>query len=242
MKFDHFRKKSRRSAIPGEIMLWYHQIDKIASCYPFIIQWAGSSRWMPENSYERNKSDVVCIELVTAGNARLIQDKKEYIVEPGDVFLLRQGVHHFYTVGPAGFLHKRFVRLGGSQLDSFLRTSGLWEHDIIRPQAPAAFERLLRRALNILKVKKGEWGENLSMTAYELLVLLAKSIPHHTAPAVTRALIFMEQNLARPLTNRLICEQAGVSMTHFIRLFKHAVGMAPMHYLISQRVAWAARL
>ncbi|MDD5674612.1 MAG: AraC family transcriptional regulator [Chitinivibrionales bacterium] len=241
MKSDHFRKISRR-ARTGESIFCYHPLDKIANSYPLIIQWAGSSRWTPEDSYERKKSDVVGIEQVTAGNARFIQDQKEYIVAPGDVFLLRQGVHHFYTVGPAGFLHKRFVRLGGALLDSFLRTSGLWEYDVIRPQAPAALERLLKRADNILKVKQGQWVESLSLTAYELLMLLAKSIPHHAAPAVARALAFMEQNLARPLTNRLICEQAGVSMPHFNRLFKQAVGMAPMRYLISQRVAWAARL
>jgi AraC-like DNA-binding protein len=240
MKFDHFKKH----IIPFLDKIWYyHGVDRPSiPARPLVIEWAGFSRWGDDHFFQRHVSDIFVVEQVTMGNARFIQGGKEYIVGPGDIFLLRQGPDHWYGVGPCGFLHKRLARISGPLLDSLLRTIGLWEQNVIRPPSPGEITLLLRKAANLLRKKEPGWIDASSILAYEILVRLSKIITPEPPYAMTKALAYIERNLQKPLTNKDICSQTGFSLTHFNRLFRQHAGMAPMSYLISQRVTWAKRL
>lgn len=53
---------------------------------------------------------------------------------------------------------------------------------------------------------------------------------------------YMEDNLATPLSLDELAEKADISKYHFCRFFKKHIGMTPMKYLISRRIARAREL
>lgn len=53
---------------------------------------------------------------------------------------------------------------------------------------------------------------------------------------------YINENLARPITLRILCGLAGVSPRHFERAFRQSVGVAPHSYVLETRVAVARRL
>lgn len=59
---------------------------------------------------------------------------------------------------------------------------------------------------------------------------------------VQRAIIFMEENLHRKLTEKEFAHQAGLTAQHFSRLFKAYTGEPPMRYLNRSRMEKAREL
>ncbi|HYF47961.1 MAG TPA: AraC family transcriptional regulator [Planctomycetota bacterium] len=56
------------------------------------------------------------------------------------------------------------------------------------------------------------------------------------------SLAFMEQNFRRPIQNAEIAASAQLSKDHFKRVFRKAIGMPPLQYLIRLRIQEARRL
>jgi AraC-like DNA-binding protein len=239
MKFDHFAKP----IIPFLDTIWFfHGVDHAISTPPLTMSWAGLSRWGSDHFYQFQNCEFFAIEQATMGNIRFIQDSREYLLEPGDVFFLRPGLNNWYGPGPAGFLHKRFVRIDGPLLDSLLRITGLWGKDVVRPQSPEIIAALLRKSAALMKIKPSGWIEATSTLAYEIIMQLGRNLAPSRPHVLTKALDYIERGLSEPLTNQSVCAQTGLSVTHFNRLFRTSMGMPPMKYVVRQRVAWAKRL
>jgi AraC-like DNA-binding protein len=237
MRFAHYKKH----IIPFRDDIWYfHSIGQ--SKLPLVIEWAGYSQWGQDHFYARQACDIFVIEQITMGNARFIQDGREYVVNPGEIFILRPGPDHWYSPSSAGFLHKRLARIDGPMLDPLLRITGLWERDIVVPRDPGEIIGLLRKAGSLLRKKEPGWAEKSSLLAYEIIMAVSKSIGAKTPALLDKALTYIERNLPNPLTNRDISSETGLSRTHFNRLFKAHIGMAPIQYLIAERIKWAKRL
>lgn len=67
----------------------------------------------------------------------------------------------------------------------------------------------------------------------------ASSLP---AFKLRRITAWMAEHLAEEFSLALLAEQAGMSESHFNRLFKRAVGIAPSQYQIKLRIDTARRL
>jgi len=214
-----------------------------ATYHPLLyVATSGSSLWAHSHAFTRSRSELFGVEIVTAGNAVFEQDGRSYTVVPGDVYLLRMGARHRYAVGPAGFLCKRHVTMQGSLLDALLRQSGLITLDHIRPRDPHALLGMFRQSRRLLAHKPPNLIEESSVLAFRILSELAASLGPRMPSTVQRGLDFIERNLAVPVSTADICAAAGMSATHFHRLFKRHLGVAPMQYLITQRMNWAKHL
>jgi AraC-like DNA-binding protein len=209
---------------------------------PITIVQAGISLWRAGAFYERHKSNVLGIEQITAGNLVFIQDGKEYLVGPGDVFIYREGTRHRYTTGPAGFVRKRWIFLDGMLTVPLMREKKIWTCDIIKPRNPAKITGLFRAAYRIMGQKERGWQERCSVVAYELLLELGHNAAAALPLPVATALAFMERNLGNPVTIETLREKTGLSTSHFYRLFTSHMGVSPVHYMTNQRMAWAQRL
>lgn len=67
-------------------------------------------------------------------------------------------------------------------------------------------------------------------------------ISDHSEPAaVARARKFIDKTLADPLPLSLVARQAGLSESHFCRVFKEATGLTLTDYVNRRRIEWAKR-
>lgn len=81
------------------------------------------------------------------------------------------------------------------------------------------------------------FADQLGKHAEKLALISQNSEP---APIV-RAKKFIEQTLADPLPLPLVARQAGLSESHFCRLFKETTGLTLTDYINRRRIEWAKR-
>jgi AraC-like DNA-binding protein/ligand-binding sensor protein len=81
------------------------------------------------------------------------------------------------------------------------------------------------------------FGLQLSRHAEKLAIMSDGSEP----AAIVRARKFIEETLADPLPLSLVARHAGLSESHFCRLFKEATGLTLTDYVNRRRVEWAKR-
>jgi AraC-like DNA-binding protein len=58
---------------------------------------------------------------------------------------------------------------------------------------------------------------------------------------VARARKFIDETLADPLPLTLVARQAGLSESHFCRVFKEATGLTLTDYINRRRIEWAKK-
>jgi AraC-like DNA-binding protein len=180
------------------------------------------------------------IELVTAGNIEVFQNKKRFVVEAGEIYLIQIGTATQWKTGPAGFAHKRFVTIDGALLEGMLRTTNLLFHAHIRPESPAELYRLMKQSNRVLS--EGNLERNMQI-AFEILILLGKyirSIDEHQA--VRLAMDYMNTHLHESFYGGDVARHANVSLSHLHLLFKRHYGMPPLRYFLSMKIEQAKLL
>jgi AraC family L-rhamnose operon regulatory protein RhaS len=74
-------------------------------------------------------------------------------------------------------------------------------------------------------------------------VICGDIIMNLTSPTIIeQALTFMHENLHRSLSRQEICDQIGLSMPHFNRLFSTYMDCSPIAYFLNQKFNWTAQL
>ena len=81
------------------------------------------------------------------------------------------------------------------------------------------------------------FGEQLSKHAEKLAIVSDGDEPE----AVARARKFIEKTLADPLPLPLVARHAGLSESHFCRVFKEATGLTLTDYINRRRIEWAKK-
>ncbi len=239
MKSDH-RPRSFHPLLAGQVEI----PSRVDDIYDHPLQVVGCllSRWGGGVVVERSCSNIFGIELITAGNAVFIQNGRQYLVNPGQVFILRKNCAHLYRTGPAGFLHKRCLVLEGPILEPLLYAANLAECDYVVLAAGSPVPHLLRTIHRLLGKKDTGLLSEVSQLAYRLVIELGKvSRPQYPLP-VHVALDFMQNNLSRPLTSDQIAKKTGLSPTHFNRLFKKYLQLSPVAFFIRKKMALAQYL
>ena len=71
---------------------------------------------------------------------------------------------------------------------------------------------------------------------------LAQSDNSPTPPRLTEAVLYIRRNHTRPITVGEVCQQAGISRQHMIRLFKAELGMTPIQFINHTKIMHAKDL
>jgi AraC-like DNA-binding protein len=222
---------------------WVRRLVEPREAFPLMIRYAGAARWPEGMEVVRNESDLFAIEYVCAGNAVLVQENKQYVINKGSVFLLREQVDHVYGVGPAGILFKRFVTIDGYDLDNLLRYLRLRDKDYIVPAEPWRINALLKRCMTLLS-KPPAFGLDieLSTIAYQLLLVLSMSTRTSYPDKIERVLELMHENLHKSLTRKELADHINTSTVHLNRIFAEHLHRSPMSYFMDLKMSWAANL
>jgi AraC-like DNA-binding protein len=208
-----------------------------------IVRHVGNSIWHKGALIARKKSDLFGIELITAGNLRFVQNGKEYVVEPGNIIIKKRGGNHLYEPGPAGFVHKRFIRLDGPIIETIMGELGIEQLDVCRLSHPARFATLQKRAIMLTRDQPTGYVTQLSLLAFEILLFVGQDVTSSRYPAVLYASIdYMRRNLNQKIAISDLSRTVGVSDTQLFRLFKTHVGDSPLAYFNNMKIKRAGEL
>ena len=198
---------------------------------PFAITRVGFARLKQGAApIERKASKETALELILAGNMSYTQRGMTQIVQAGELFVLRAGPHR-YEVGPAGFMHKRYITIGGPLLDNMLEKVGLGQQSRVQLKDPARIEHLFRRVRHIAVRKAPGHQIDLAVLLCRMLIEIGRSTQPEHPFAVSKVIEFLRRDVAHNPSLAELAKVAGMSQSHFSRVFKNSVGMSPLRYL-----------
>ena len=209
--------------------------------YPLVIRSAGYSIWRDGIVFSRQPGhDYTGIEIVIRGNLVLDQNGIRFVVNPGDVFFLRRGMEHHYMTGPAGYVVKRYLGVGGSEIENISRMLGLWNRDTLSPAKPFEVMSLIKKATQ--HIQNSADHIEVSSLLYRLLAELGRKRETGYPDTLVRALGYINRHLDCSLAREQIANAAGVSESHLNRLFRKHLGHSPLQYHSIQKMAWVKHL
>ena len=89
---------------------------------------------------------------------------------------------------------------------------------------------------------KGIWSEKEIIAALNRALFGTETLPAHTSALVKRAVAYLHQNYARPLSRWEIAEAIGVSEDYLTRIFNRELDISPWDYLNRYRILQAQAL
>ncbi len=183
--------------------------------------------------------------------AAIFHEGKKISLHPGRVYLLPAWVR-FQTLSERpvtqDFLHFYVTGLPASLLRR------LFDHPLLLPHSDKALQALVRRWQKGLSQDREPGFAELiwaGALAHAAAALAMESLSSNDQAACLRsltgsgpigpALAAIDRSLSHPPANPALAHLCGLSTDHFIRQFRHLVGMTPAQYGIERRVAIAAR-
>jgi len=121
--------------------------------FPLYVWRSGNNECSRDYVRQRRasaKNRMFGIELITAGNAEVVQNGKRFLIEKDELFLLHNYTDVQWKTGSAGFCNKRFVCIEGAVLDATLRCLNLASVTRVKPEFPPRLAWLFKRANMLL--------------------------------------------------------------------------------------------
>lgn len=100
----------------------------------------------------------------------------------------------------------------------------------------------LERHARVTLQSKGVLTDEETLAALNRALFGDEALPPHTGALVKRALAYLHQNYARPLSRWEIAEAVGVSEDYLSRVFNRELGLSPWDYLTRYRIQRAKEL
>jgi AraC-like DNA-binding protein/mannose-6-phosphate isomerase-like protein (cupin superfamily) len=216
--------------------------------------------------YHVHTHDHTELFVVLNGSAVHMLDGRPHFIKAGDVYVLpRGGLHGFANVANLthyniGFYPRLLTALG----DDLRRTQGFERLFGRAPRGERAAGRLATLHLSMVDLRKAESlaeavrrecdgrrpGHEVAARArfVELAVFLCRAQTDRESPQgdgllrLARAAHFIEENFRRPVVVDELARLAGLSPSHFARLFRRHYQVSPGAYLQSLRIQHAAWL
>jgi len=102
-------------------------------------------------------------------------------------------------------------------------------------------QRLERHALVTFQ-SKDVLSEEETMASVQRMLFGDDTLPLHTSGLVKRALAYLHQNYARPLSRWEIARAIGVSENYLSEIFRRELGLSPWEYLSRYRIRQAREI
>lgn len=193
--------------------------------------------------YRRNGAEFFSIEFVQEGQLHVRQDKRGYLLEAGDLFLMQPGAQTEYLIYKEDFCIKTSIALSGLLLPEFLTKSGLGEKDVLEAVDKVRLTEILSHFKILSNKESGNLSEENSRQTYQLLQFLRNPAPASIATDKIRlAVEHMKKHMDKALTIGLLSDLTGYSPPHFMRSFREIYGQSPHQFLLRLRMKQASLL
>jgi AraC-like DNA-binding protein len=230
---------------PGPETLLVHLPPNNIAASPLFVSCSSRSFWRKGHYYGRDNSDTFWVEAVVSGNIHFTQNGCSRLVESGSLFFPRMGGSHFFTPGPAGFVLKRGLCIGGALLGTLLVHTGLDKTDEITPPGRDAFMRIIRyfkECDTILRARNPGFMYDAGMVAFRLLIELGLNHHQRYPPPIERALDYIHRHTDKHISDADIARAACISVAHLHRLFKLHINTTPCAYALGVKMEKAKHL
>lgn len=145
-----------------------------------------------------------------------------------DVLGLSEGVRNALFSTPIEIPHHEWIQPEVSAIGNLVRGAD--------PQVPPLEITINCRLKSLIYAHLSHYLASIPAEKMESALLLDE-----VYRPLLPALRFIDENLAKPLTIKLLARQCHLSEDYFIRRFRQSLGQSPIHYVQRKRIAWAAQ-
>jgi AraC-like DNA-binding protein len=225
---------------------------------------------LPNDQFMAHRHEYMELTLITHGTGWHRVANQEHLTAPGDVIIVPPGVVHSFFRSK-NQTHRNFhfdpailAELKKDAPDMATLTTLFPELDQKlkkgrRPQYTMARLRLTPRELAKAEQMMSEMDEEqtgkqagrmalMHLILRRMFMLLARIYTKRESPTpkensgLAKSLEFLNANALEPLTLQRLAEVAGLSASHYRRLFQRSFGDSPINYLIRLRIRMACAL
>jgi AraC-like DNA-binding protein len=207
---------------------------------PFYLTGVGKNS--PEYNVKRENGLVSHQFLFTSGGKGILTvGGRSYIQTEGSLFYLSPSVPHEYRPEKDEW-ETCWAVFRGEHLSELMRIMGFGDFAVkngaVNDRIVRIFEQLYAAAGDSVY-----GAQRCSLLVYEYILAVSEQLlsghENTVSEQLSGAVSYIDKHLSDDITLECLAEISGVSLQHFCRLFKAALGMRPMEYIARKRVAKA---
>lgn len=212
---------------------------------PFYLTGIGISD--PEYNVKRDKGLSSHQFLFTSsGRGILHVDGKEYPQHKGSVFYLAPGIPHEYRPADGEWVTSWMVFRGeyaGEMMKNMGFDGFMYADNFDMEGCGRIFRQILSAASDPIN-----GGGNASALVYEYILAVRSSMFSEKSNSgkindiAEKAIVYIDQNYMRDISDETLAALSGVSVNHFCRIFKAETSMRPLEYIAGRRISEAKAL
>jgi len=219
------------------------------------VLFSGEGRPMELHNTGPGVHDYYLMHTVITGNGEFTLNGKRYICGAGDTFLIFPGALFQYVAAEKDPWEYVWVAFQGHRCEPLLQQLGLTpERPVVRESATDKTLSLygeLRRALREAERPPLADLESAGLLRLLLHEMALANLEHLPAPPsagtaarrqVEQAMRWLELQYAQPISIEQLSKSLGYHRTHLSKMFKEAIGLSPMQFLMQIRLERAKSL
>lgn len=181
---------------------------------------------------------------IAAGKAHFHFDGKEQIVTAGHMVLYRPKEPQKYEYYGEDQTEVYWVHFTGGNVTNILRSYGLSDDKRVFYCGSALdYRNLFRTMINELQMCRENYAEMLEMYLRQVFIMLHRYFltslttnNSHAVEEIDRATLYFNEHYNENINIDEYAQSNHVSVSWFIRNFKHCTGSTPMQYILSKRI------
>lgn len=181
---------------------------------------------------------------IAAGKAHFHFDGKEQIVTAGHMVLYRPKEPQKYEYYGEDQTEVYWVHFTGGNVTNILRSYGLTDDKrVFYCGSGLDYQNLFRTMINELQMCKENYAEMLEMYLRQIFIMLqryfinaAKTDNARVVEEIDKATLYFNEHYSEDISIDEYAQNNHVSVSWFIRNFKHCTGSTPMQYILSKRI------
>ena len=206
----------------------------------------------PEKLFVQHTHKMYEVYFFVSGAGKFAIENTLYTLQPGDVMLLRpEEYHQFIPTSPEAY-ERGCVHFDASLVADCPHLLNAFTHrekgkqNLLRLDKEV-FDSLLARMDEAVQMPEDLRPDMLRFVIGEMLTYIAISVRNrdrlvggHQMPALVETMLqYIHEHLTDPLSLDILSEQVFMTKSHISRVFKAAMGITPMEYIIRKRVQLA---
>lgn len=221
----------------------------------FSIHLAGHRICEPDWRRKPRPRHFYSIWMISKGRGDFVIDGNQYLAEPGKIFVIVPGAHFEAVTDPVDCLEYYFIRYSWAyayeERDQWVFANSDGEHfpleGMYTMQSPPEVLNLFEQMFELWKRRGATVTVRRKILMYELFLaiirdLRAQKVAGNTTLAIENTIDYMVDHYHRQLTLQDLAQIAGLSVSHYSRLFKKYAGYSPIDYLTHLRMDRAKEL